>query len=232
MVLLRGPAGIGKTALVDTVCALASGSGARVLRATGGELEREFPYGVVRQLFEQLLWSLPEPDRADALAGAARHSTPVVAPYVEHLREQSDAYAVLHGLYWLTVNLTAHGPLVIAIDDAQWADPSSLRFLGHLVHRLEGLPVLVVVAHRPGESDAADEVLRVAASQPYTFLLDPTPLTLDVVASLLRRAFGEDADPAFAEACHRASGGNPFLVLELGRALALAGQRPTAEAAL
>ena len=231
VVLLRGSAGIGKTALLDATCALATRAGATVLRACGGELEREFPYGVVRQLFERALRSMPDLDRETVLSGAARHSTPVVAPYLEHPQEPSDTYAVLHGLYWLTVNLSDRGPLVIAIDDSHWADPSSLRFLGHLVHRLEGLPVLVVVAFRPDESTTADEVLRVAAAEPGAWVLEPTPLPPDVVASLLHRTFGEDADPVFVDACHQASGGNPFLVLELGRALAVAGQRPTAEAA-
>ena len=231
VVLVRGSAGIGKTALLDATCALATESGARVLRACGGELEREFPYGVVRQLFERALWSMPDDERATVLSGAARHSTPVVAPYLTHPQEPSDTYAVLHGLYWLTVNLADRGPLVIAIDDAHWADPSSLRFLGHVVRRLEGLPVLVVVAFRPDESPAADEVLRVAAAEPGAWTLEPSPLPPDVVASLLHRTFGEDADPVFVDACHQASGGNPFLVLELGRALAVAGQRPTAGAA-
>ncbi len=50
---------------------------------------------------------------------------------------------MLHGLYWLTVNLTAEGPLLLSIDDVQWCDTASLRFLAYLVKRIEGLPVLV-----------------------------------------------------------------------------------------
>ncbi|GAB3252247.1 ATP-binding protein [Nocardioides dilutus] len=229
IVLVRGAAGIGKTALLAAARTLANESGAQVLHASGGELEREFPYGVVRQLFERVLWSLTEAERKTFLAGAARHSTPIVAPYVEHPDEPSDPYAVLHGLYWLTVNLAGRGPLVLTVDDAHWADPSSLRFLGHLGRRLEGLPVLLVVALRPGDSDAADDALR--ALEVDASVLEPAALPPEVVASLLHRTFGEDADPAFVDACHLASGGNPFLVLELARALAGAGQRPTAEAA-
>ena len=60
------------------------------------------------------------------------------------------AFATLHGLYWLVVNLTERGPLVLAVDDAQWADEPSLRFLLHLAHRLAGLPVVVALTVRSG----------------------------------------------------------------------------------
>ena len=59
--------------------------------------------------------------------------------------------AALHGLYWLTANIAAKGPVLLAIDDAHWADKPSLRWLAYLVARLEGLPVLVVMTVRPGE---------------------------------------------------------------------------------
>ena len=55
----------------------------------------------------------------------------------------------MHGLYWLVVNLSTDGPLLLAIDDLHWCDRASLRFLVYLVRRLEGLPVLVVATVRP-----------------------------------------------------------------------------------
>ena len=67
---------------------------------------------------------------------------------------------MLHGLYWLTSNLAARGPRVIAVDDVQWCDTGSLRFLGYLARRLEGVPVLVVATWRTGEQYADDELLQ------------------------------------------------------------------------
>jgi DNA-binding SARP family transcriptional activator len=67
--------------------------------------------------------------------------------------------AVLHGLYWLTLNLTTERPLVLAIDDLQWCDSGSLRFLAYLVGRLQGVPVLIVATLRTGEPHA-NEALR------------------------------------------------------------------------
>ena len=58
---------------------------------------------------------------------------------------------MLHGLYWLTANLAAERPLVIAIDDAHWADSASIAFLNYLARRVEGLALLVLYATRVGE---------------------------------------------------------------------------------
>jgi hypothetical protein len=60
------------------------------------------------------------------------------------------SFAVLHGLYWLTVNLADRRPLLIAVDDAHWADQPSLRWLAHLAPRLEGAAVALLVVVRPG----------------------------------------------------------------------------------
>lgn len=59
-------------------------------------------------------------------------------------------FAVLHGIYWLAVNLSADRPLVPAVDDLQWCDTGSLRAMAFLVRRLEGLPVALAghPAHR------------------------------------------------------------------------------------
>ena len=49
-----------------------------------------------------------------------------------------DPFAVVHGLYWLTMNITASQPVLIVVDDAHWADPASLRWLAYLASRVEG----------------------------------------------------------------------------------------------
>src|SRR5690348_1951541 len=76
--LVDGPAGVGKTTLVREVIDRAEDRGMRVLWARGGELEREFPYGLVRQLFERWLLSADDNERASALEGAAGLAAPVL----------------------------------------------------------------------------------------------------------------------------------------------------------
>src|SRR5688500_2149693 len=77
LLILEGPAGIGKTALVRALCERAHDHA--VLRARGGELEQACPHAIVRQLFEQHLRELPEETRGRMLSGAAELAAPVVA---------------------------------------------------------------------------------------------------------------------------------------------------------
>ena len=93
----------------------------------------------------------------------------------------------MHGLYWLAANLAAERPLVIAVDDAHWADGPSLRWLAHLAARVDGLPVALLLAVRdgPDEPPLLDE-LRVAGTR-----LRLRPLGPEATAALL----GPRADP-------------------------------------
>ena len=144
LVLIEGAAGIGKTRLLGEARRRAEAVGMRALAARGSELEREFAFGVVRQLFEPLLGR----ERRRALAGAAATAEAVfTAPAGADTADGS--FAALHGLYWLAANLTEEGPLALVVDDLHWCDRASLRFLAYLARRLEGLPVLVAASLRP-----------------------------------------------------------------------------------
>ena len=144
-VVVEGPAGIGKTALLGTARAAAATSGMRVLSARATELERDFAFGVVRQLFEPVLAEASEPElthllQADAGTAAALLGLPG-APNVDRSpsAQLDPSFAILHGLYWLCANLAASAPLCIVVDDAHWADAASLRFLAFLLTRLDEL---------------------------------------------------------------------------------------------
>ena len=58
------------------------------------------------------------------------------------------SYARMHGLYWLCANLAAEQPLLICIDDAQWADEPSVDFVGFLLRRVEDLPIALLIGTR------------------------------------------------------------------------------------
>ena len=226
-VLVEGPAGIGKSRLLAELRRLASEAGFQVLQARGGELEREFPFGVVRQLLEPALTDPAARERA--LAGAAASAAPVFEPVDASGEAASDAsFATLHGLYWAVVNLSAEAPVVLAVDDLHWADRPSLRFLVYLARRLEGLPVLLAASLRPAEPDADTALLGELAHEPLTELVRPPALSGEAVAGLVRARLGEEADDAFAAACHAASGGNPLLLNELLKALDADRVRPEA----
>ena len=80
LVLLEGGAGIGKTRLLAAARERGAEAGMEVLHARGGELEREFPFGIVRQLFEPALARAGKAERRDVLSGAAGLASPVSSP--------------------------------------------------------------------------------------------------------------------------------------------------------
>ena len=153
VVAIEGTAGIGKTALLTAVLRDAGEAGARVLAATAAPLEASFPFGVARQLFEPVRREVGETAWEDVSGGAARFSARALGERALETADPGDdpSFATLHGLYWLTANLALEGPLVLAIDDIQWADRPSLRYLCHLVRRLDGVAATVVFALRTGE---------------------------------------------------------------------------------
>jgi DNA-binding CsgD family transcriptional regulator len=217
IVLFEGPPGIGKTALMARLREGAEARGRRVLRARGSEIEREFGFGVVRQLFGPLLRSLDRSARRRLFVGPAALAAAIFGFTGEGLDLDLDVGAVeapLYGLFWLLVGLTENGPLVLAIDDAHWADSASLRFIRYLGERLHELPVLVALAARPREPGAEAEALRSLAGEQEVVTVRPGALSAAATAGLVRERLGAVAPPIEA-ACHEASGGNPLLLSEL-----------------
>ena len=132
--------------------------------------------------------------------------------------EPADPFRVLHGLHWLVANIATQRPALLIIDDVQWADEASLRFLAFLVRRVESLRAVVLVASRLQVDGGDQSPLWQARTDPAMDVLQPLPLDEAGVASFL--AVRDPAvDQAFVAACHRASGGNPFLLGQLVTAL-------------
>ena len=235
--VIEGPAGIGKTALLAAARTAAADGGMRVLRSRGTELEREFAFGVVRQLFEPLLADASEVDRADLLQGAAGVAAgllglPGASPADGAPTSAVDpSFATLHGLYWLCSNLAAAGPLCLMVDDAHWADAASLRYLAFLLTRIEELDAALVVATLPREAGTDAELFATVTSDPSADVIRLPPLTRAAVAQLVEARLAGVPDAVFVDACLRATRGTPFLVRVLVEALSEGGIAPTAEAA-
>lgn len=217
VLLIEGPAGIGKTSLLRAARQRAADRGMAVLHARGTELEREYPLGVVGQCLAPALRA--ERDRERLLRGAARLAGPVLLDVPEAGR--ATPVGLLHGLYWLVANLADEAPLLLAVDDAQWADEPSLRFLAYLARRVESLPVALVIGARAGEAVSEDSAAALAElrADPASGRLEPLVLAVEGVERLLRELEDDPVDEAFVRACHDATGGNPFLIGELVRAL-------------
>ncbi|MBV9354741.1 MAG: AAA family ATPase, partial [Chloroflexi bacterium] len=220
VLIVEGRAGIGKTSLVDVACRRADAREYEVLSARGSELEADFAFGVVRQLFERRLLSAEPAERAALLAGPAAAVRPLLFGQPAELPASDTSFAVMHGLYWLAANLAARRPLLIAVDDAHWADEPSLRGLAYLASRLEGLALALLVALRPGEPASIGAPLLALRSEAAT-VLRPTLLSEGAVGSVVRGAAGARATDALCRALYTASGGNPLYLTEVLRALEL-----------
>ena len=227
MLVLEGAGGIGKSRLLAATREQAAEAGFTVLSARGAELERAFPFGIVRQLFEPAL-ARSTPEELEQLTdGAATAALPVITDLgAGGLGESS--FAALHGLYWLTANLAASAPVAVLVDDAHWADTPSLAWLGFLARRIDDLPALVAVAMRQNEPSAEAELLGSLAHDPAATIVQPEPLSRAATVAFLSQQTGAAPDPVFAEACREASGGNPLLLRELTRAVESAGIDPVA----
>ena len=223
LVVVAGRAGIGKSGILADGQRSARTAGFTVLTARGSELEREFAFGVVRQLFERAVQRAPH-----WWAGAAEHARAVLdgVPVAPGGIFNDVSQSVLHGLYWLVVNASSDGPLLLSIDDLQLCDRSSLRFLSYLCRRLDGLPVVVLAGLRTSGRHTADPTLTEVLEDPATEILEPQPLTAEAVTELLRRRLSAAPSTELAADCHRATGGNPLLIDELARALQADGVRP------
>jgi len=226
LAFLEGPAGIGKSTLLAEARERAAAAGFRVLAARGSDLERDSPFGVVRQLFESLLQD-PD-DRERWLTGSVEPAARVFAPPDEHETTTTGSFGVLHGLFWLTANVAAGGPLCLSIDDLQWCDRASLRFIGYLERRLEGLRVLVLTAARVDDAEAESRLVLDIAHDPAAVAIRPSALSEDGAVELVRDRLGADAERAFCAACHRATGGNPLLLGELLKTMQAESIRPDA----
>ncbi|HEX6667312.1 MAG TPA: AAA family ATPase [Solirubrobacterales bacterium] len=224
-VAIEGVAGLGKTRLLKEVRSIGADAGFDVLTARATDLERDFPFALVRQLFEAPLAALSEDERETVFEGAEAALSALGLSRDEGA--ERDSFAVLHGLYWVTAALAERKPLLLAIDDAHAADAVSLDYLAFLMPRLEELPVLVVVAARPDEPDTPDVLGRILGD-PSVQGLTLTPLRAEASTALLAQELGQQPEPPFAAACFEVTGGNPFFLCELALTIVEQGIEPGA----
>jgi len=238
VVVVDAAAGLGKTTLLRRTRDFAMAHGSTALSARCAELERDFTFGVVRQLFDS---ALPREERAreKLFSGAAKMCVDLFADSAGDTsggdtgerppQTVTSLYLLLNGLYWLLVNLAETAPVVVLVDDVQWADPPSLQFLGFLARRVDSIAVTVVIASRAG-AHRDTELLGDVLTAGDTMVLEPRNLSEAAVSELVRHALGPDADEVFCAVCHAVTSGNPLFVRELLRILAARGTRPDARA--
>lgn len=224
-VAVQGGPGLGKTRLLVEAGQLAEAAGLLVLRARASELEQGFDFGLLRQLFEPVLATA---QRRQALLSGTAAPAAVALGLAPPPQAPHGDFAVLRGLFRMITNLCRQRPLALVCDDVHWADHASLQLLAYLLPRLDGLGVLIVTGLRPATPGLAAPLLGQLNTDPACQVLSPAPLSQAASVQLLASELGRDPEPAFALACHTATGGNPMLLRELAAVVRAAGITPSA----
>lgn len=198
VLVLRGPAGIGKSVLLDHAAGRASGC--RVLRAVGVESEMELPYAGLHQLCAPLLedaGALPAQQR-EAIDAVLGHGT-TTAP---------DRFLVGLAVLGLLSAAADREPLVCLVDDAHWLDRSSAQALGFVARRVRDAPLGLLLAEREGfELDDLADLPTLALAG----------LGDDDARALLASATGYPLDERVRDRIIAEAQGNPLALLELPR---------------
>jgi len=215
VVLIDGEAGIGKTRLAGEALEDARGRGLQVMSGRAEEMERTRPFGLVADVFG-CGRSSRDPRRAaiaGLLTGGGGDRGPITVTSDPGLQ-----FRVVDAFADLVEEFTLSGPLVIGVDDLQWADPSSLLTLGALGRRLAYLPIALIgcfrLLPRPEDLERLCSSLEAAGGRRLTL----RPLADDAVADLVAETVAADPGPVLLAEIAGA-GGNPLFVTEVVGAL-------------
>lgn len=201
--------GLGKTSLLRAAADTAAGFGVRVLTARGTPLETGAGFGMVRQLLDPVVNGSGR-SRATLFAGSARFAERVFDPAPDG--PAPDRYVLLQALHRLTAGLVGERQTLFTVDDVQWADDASLRYLAFLQHRIGELPLGMVLATRPASLHSPPPLLELIASAHHRLRLEPLSAA---ATQLLLRALVPQVTPRACRAAHELTGGNPLYLRQL-----------------
>ncbi len=221
LLVIAGEPGIGKTTLWAEATRRASAIGCRVLSSRPVPSDAGLPHVVLADLLrpvaDEALRSLPVPQRR-ALEVALLRADPGEGDL--------DPRAIGSGLTTLLDQMLADGPLILALDDAQWLDPASAISIGFALRRLENRPVAVIAAVRVSETGRRDGEFAAIESSLNSTRIDVGPLSVAAIHQMFRRALGGSFPRPLLVGIHRAAAGNPFYALEIAREILRVGIPP------
>jgi DNA-binding CsgD family transcriptional regulator len=213
--LLEGDAGVGKTTLWYEGLRVAGAAGHHVLTCAPALTESQLSFAGIADLLEgSLEGALP------GLAVPQRRALEVALLREEAEGLPPDERAIVAAFLGVLRHLGDTGPVLLAVDDAQWLDPASRSVLEFVVRRLGDEPVALLVSRRgPGDGEAPLHLGRALGPQRVQRIV-VAPLSLGAFHRLLQERLGASFPRPVLRRLHENAGGNPFYGLELARALA------------
>lgn len=210
--LVVGAPGIGKTALITAVGLSASARNITVLRGAASGLERRAPFAAIRACLPT--GDLPDDPLLERVHALLRGEGILSTGVAHH------EFTVVETILTLMDRWTALGPVLLVLDDAQWADPSSLLILRRLAETVRELPLVMIVATRSVPDNGSLSSVLAEFVPDARLLLGP--LNKHDVGVMAQRVIGSPAGPELTEILAGA-GGNPLYVMELVAALSQEG---------
>jgi hypothetical protein len=204
--LIQGPAGIGKSALLEAAVIRAEARGFLCLTAAAPQVGAQVAFAVAHEALGSL-W-----------AGTG----PIAGPSGADAESRAVNLPELHAAAQLVLDLAEEHPVLVCVDDVQWADPASLRWLVLLAQRLAGAAVGIVLGIRGGEAAPSGDLASLLDDR-GAIVVRPAPLSPEAAGELMAEALGADLAPGLAGACHRQTGGNPYLLSLLAASLRQSG---------
>ena len=232
LVLLAGDAGIGKTTLTADVARRVHGEGAIVL-AGRSPRETVVPYQPILEALRH--WALNASLRD--LRATAREYGPELARLIPELRRrapdlppppsdepETERYRLFEAVVGLLTELSRSAPVLLVLDDLQWADRPTLLLLRHLARATSPARLLILGAYRSTErGDTFNLALTELLRDRLASQLEIGGLSELDTAELVRLRAGETPSRSFAHALYEETEGNPFFVEEIVRHLLEAG---------
>ncbi|MCX5202972.1 AAA family ATPase [Streptomyces sp. NBC_00237] len=219
VLLFRGEAGIGKTALLGEIQLLARDRGCVVWSARGGETVASVAFHVVRHLLQPALAGASDATTRGLLGDWHTSIAPALGITPPNSEVNADPQGVRDGLDTLVGQLAAlHRPLVLVVDDLQWSDLETLRWLVPFAGRTGGPPLLLVTAYRVNEAKGETAaLLRQLDTTVRRVGIDVVlgPLSPPGTARFAREVLGEHADDPFCREVWAVTGGNLYETVEL-----------------
>jgi DNA-binding NarL/FixJ family response regulator len=227
-VFITGEPGIGKTSLGLHVVREAERRGCLALRGSAAEFERELPFGLVVDAFDDYLESLDpgEFNRLSAedvgeLAGVFPSLT-VLDSGIDQPTTAAERFRAHHAVRALIERLAARQPLVLLLDDLHWADGASLELTSYLLRHPPRAAVMLAATFRTGQAERSlvAAIERAATGPGIVHSIELGPLAPADARTLI-----DGVDGVQPEDLYEASGGNPFYLLQLAL-MAGGGNRP------